>query len=78
MRAHPQTALPAREADPGGPPLGLPEDAPDDLTYATEPVIDAAAVFPPDRARASVGEPQASTLLHPYVIDQHRRAWVAY
>lgn len=66
------------EADPDGPPLGLPEDAPDDLTYATAPVIDAAAVFPPDRARASVGEPQASTLLHPYVIDQHRRAWVAY
>lgn len=63
------------------------EDAPDvevdpaiadSLTFATPSVLEAATVFPPDRSREAAGEPQPSTLMHPYVIDQHRRAWVAY
>ncbi|WP_246475928.1 polyamine aminopropyltransferase [Brevibacterium renqingii] len=61
-----------------GPEVGLPQDAPDDLRFATDEVLAASTTFPPDRDRASVDEAKASTLLHPRVLDQERGAWVGY
>ncbi len=68
-------------ADPdtvGEPTVSLPADAPADLRYATAEVLAASTTFPPDRDRESVGDPQASTLLHPRVLEQERGAWVGY
>ncbi|WP_309132195.1 polyamine aminopropyltransferase [Brevibacterium sp.] len=68
-------------ADPntvGRPRVSLPADAPEDLQYATAEVLAASTTFPPDRDRESVGDPQASTLLHPRVLEQERGAWVGY
>lgn len=60
----------------GSPPVELAEDAPP-MRFATEAVLEASVVFPPDRDRGSV-DPVASSLLHPRVIDQQRGAWVGY
>lgn len=61
-----------------GPPVALSPDAPDDLKFVTPAILSASLAFPPDRDRASVEKVEASTLLHPKVIDQERGAWVGY
>ena len=61
-----------------GPEVTVPEDAPQDLRFATAEVLAASTTFPPDRDRSSVGKVEASTLLHPRVLDQERGAWVGY
>ena len=58
--------------------MTVPDDAPDGLKFATAEVLAASTTFPPDRGRSSVGKVEASTLLHPRVLDQERGAWVGY
>jgi spermidine synthase len=59
----------------GEPELGLDEQAPSRLRYATETVLAAATVFPPDRAERPV---EVTTLLDPAVLDYSRKGWVGY
>ncbi|MCF2589117.1 polyamine aminopropyltransferase [Brevibacterium sp. UCMA 11752] len=61
-----------------GPDVTMPADAPGGLKFATPEVLASSTTFPPDRDRASVGDVEASTLLHPRVLDQERGAWVGY
>lgn len=56
------------------PALALSRDAPD-LRFLDPAVLDAATVFPPDRARRSV---PPSTLLDPVLLDLQRRGWQGY
>lgn len=57
------------------PRIGLDPAAPDDLRYASERVLAAATVFPPDRGRRSV---EVSTLLDPAILEYSRKGWVGY
>ncbi len=57
------------------PPLRLPEDAPP-LRSLDPPTLQAAATFPPDRARIPGMEP--STLMHPTILEHARDGWVNY
>ena len=66
------------DLDGDGPEVSVPDDAPDGLKFATAEVLAASTTFPPDRDRDSVGKVEASTLLHPRVLDQERGAWVGY
>lgn len=61
-----------------GPDVTMPRGAPGDLKFVSAEVLAASTAFPPDRDRQSVGKVEASTLLHPYVLDQERGAWVGY
>jgi len=55
--------------------LRLDADAPAGLRYVSDAVLDAADVFPADRAERDVEE---STLLDPVILDYTRKAWVGY
>ena len=48
------------------------------LSFMTPEVARTSVVFPPDRDRGAVNNVEASTLLHPRVLDAERRGWVGY
>ena len=56
------------------PALTVPDDAPA-LRFVTPEVLEAAAVFPPDRLPGGV---EASTLLDPVILRYQRNEWVGY
>jgi spermidine synthase len=64
-------------AVPGGeaPVLRLPDPRPEPLRYLSPEVLQAAAVFPPDRGPRPV---EASTLNRPRILDYERKGWKDY
>lgn len=59
----------------GAPELKLPEDHPE-LEFLSRDVLRAALVFPKDRVPEE--DPQASSLLHPHIINYHQNGWRGY
>lgn len=55
--------------------LTMPSPAPDGLRYLNAAVLDAATVFPPDRARRPV---EISTLIDPAIVGYQRKGWRNY
>jgi spermidine synthase len=63
-------------AAPGAaPPLRLPAPPPPGLRFLDAPTLQAAAVFPKDRRPQDV---EPSTLMHPRIVDYHRKGWQTY
>ena len=62
-------------ASPEPPALRLPDPLPGPLRYLSAEVLQAAAVFPPDRARRPV---DPSTLNRPRILDYERHGWKDY
>ena len=65
--------LARRDAPPEG--LAMPSPAPPGLRYVDASVLDAATVFPPDRARRPV---EVSTLIDPTIVEYQRKGWRDY
>jgi len=55
--------------------LAMPAPAPPGLRYVDAAVLDAATVFPPDRARRPV---DVSTLVDPKIVEYQRKGWRDY
>ena len=55
--------------------LSMPAPAPAGLRYVDAAVLEAATVFPPDRARRPV---DVSTLIDPTIVEYQRKGWRDY